>query len=625
MAFQIDSICSQKTDEAILAALGDLPKDLPETFNRVLRKLQHPNAAHPQFGKVIFDLVAAARRPLTLEELREAISIVPGETSWDASKLVNDMLRSLIDSCGSLVAIDEEHLTVHFTHHSVKQHLLSEPTDSDIRKYHINLREADLYLGDVVVTYLNLGIFDRQLARATPEMVPQENNYPSAILDKSLPQSNIANRLAVRLLKRRQNFRLDIPGQLKSATEIVIGPKEEFNQQEQQSHPFLSYAQEYWLFHTKEFGLDRTTGYTLWRRLLDEEVKTIDLPWAPKRWRDFEDDYMFWILKNEHWALINRTLLKLAVQFRSPFDNYRATNLVLEFIEKRTQDGDFQKLCFEIALYLAVLLNNKAVVLRLLKDWVDINAVIAVNGFYFTALEVASINGHEEMARLLLENGADVNTEGGFDQTSALRAASEKGHHEVVRLLLENGANVNAESGSDHTTALHAASKNGHRETVKLLLENGGSVNAETGHDHISALQAASEKGHPKVVRVLLKNGADVNAQGGFGTALQIAAESGHHEVVRLLVENGADINAKNKHYHTSALEASSQNGHQKVVRYLLDNGAIANDESRDSASKSGNRKIQKLILNALPVDQEENRCREADYERKRTANEEKA
>lgn len=65
VAFQIDSICSQKTDGAILIALEDLPKDLPDTFNRILRKLQHSNAADPVFCKKIFDLVAAAQRPLT--------------------------------------------------------------------------------------------------------------------------------------------------------------------------------------------------------------------------------------------------------------------------------------------------------------------------------------------------------------------------------------------------------------------------------------------------------------------------------------------------------------------------------------------------------------------------------
>lgn len=122
------------------------------------------------------------RRPLTLEGLGEAVSVEPDITKWGVSKLVDDILKSLLDSCSSLIAVDEEHLAVHFTHHSVKQHLLSEPMDSDIRKCHINMKKADLYLGDIIVTYLNYGIFDQQLTKAKSRLHPQVVNYPSANL-----------------------------------------------------------------------------------------------------------------------------------------------------------------------------------------------------------------------------------------------------------------------------------------------------------------------------------------------------------------------------------------------------------------------------------------------------------
>lgn len=258
MAFQIDSICFEKTDEAILTALEDLPKDLPDTFNRILRKLQHSNAADPQFCQNIFSLLAAAQRPFTLEELREAVSVKPGETIWDASKLVNDMLKSLFNSCGSLVAVDEEYLTVHFTHHSVKQHILSKPTDPDMRKHHVNMEKADLYLGDIIVTYLNFRIFDRQLTKSNSTLSPQAIDYPSAILE-SLPRSNFANRLAVKLLKTRKDPGLDVQGHLKIAAGIV----DESKKQTQPAHSLLSYAQEYWLHHTKSFRPGKAAGYIL--------------------------------------------------------------------------------------------------------------------------------------------------------------------------------------------------------------------------------------------------------------------------------------------------------------------------------------------------------------------------
>ncbi|KAK7957786.1 hypothetical protein PG988_012634, partial [Apiospora saccharicola] len=117
---QIDSICSKQTDESIRAALDDLPTDLPAMYRRILH--QRKNLA-PEYQERILKLMLVAMRPLSLDELREAISVVPLQTTWDPRKLVNDA-RSVLSSCGSLVFIDEEQLTAHFIHPSVQQFLL---------------------------------------------------------------------------------------------------------------------------------------------------------------------------------------------------------------------------------------------------------------------------------------------------------------------------------------------------------------------------------------------------------------------------------------------------------------------------------------------------------------------
>ena len=49
---------------------------------------------------------------------------------------------------------------------------------------------------------------------------------------------------------------------------------------------------------------------------------------------------------------------------------------------------------------------------------------------------VAAMLGHEAVVRLLLENGADINTDN-KDGEKALLMAARLGHEEVVRLLLE--------------------------------------------------------------------------------------------------------------------------------------------------------------------------------------------
>jgi hypothetical protein len=60
--------------------------------------------------------------------LREALSVVPGDTLWTPSRLLNDVYLVLA-CCGCLLTVDEEEVTVRFIHHSVKQFLLTRSND----------------------------------------------------------------------------------------------------------------------------------------------------------------------------------------------------------------------------------------------------------------------------------------------------------------------------------------------------------------------------------------------------------------------------------------------------------------------------------------------------------------
>ena len=99
--------------------------------------------------------------------------------------------------------------------------------------------------------------------------------------------------------------------------------------------------------------------------------------------------------------------------------------------------------------------------------------------------------------KLLLENGAEVNAEGGT-LGNALQAASYSGSEAIVKLLLENGAEVNAEGGF-FGNALQAASDSGNEAIVKLLLENGAEVNA-VGGKSLRPHHMGGERQPPKVV-----------------------------------------------------------------------------------------------------------------------------
>jgi len=82
------------------------------------------------------------------------------------------------------------------------------------------------------------------------------------------------------------------------------------------------------------------------------------------------------------------------------------------------------------------------------------------------------------------------------------------GHEEVVRVLLDAGANVEDHNENGHTPLMEAASA-GHVQVAKILLEHGAGINTHSNEFKESALTLACYKGHLEMVRFLLEAGAD--------------------------------------------------------------------------------------------------------------------
>jgi ankyrin repeat protein len=218
-----------------------------------------------------------------------------------------------------------------------------------------------------------------------------------------------------------------------------------------------------------------------------------------------------------------------------------------------------------------------------LEEGADVNEK---DNWGYTALMVASREGHTDIVKLLIKNGAYINTQD-YDRRTALIYATEEGHTDVVKLLIDGGADVNAvfvvegfsESPTifggrkykyfiiESSTALIIASKTGHAEIVKLLIEAGADVYAQDLKGH-TALWWAFQYGHTEVAKLLFEAGAGVNI------GLIEASRYGSTEVVKLLIEAGADVNVTDNDGHT-ALWWAYQYGHTEVVELLREAGAF--------------------------------------------------
>ncbi len=112
----------------------------------------------------------------------------------------------------------------------------------------------------------------------------------------------------------------------------------------------------------------------------------------------------------------------------------------------------------------------------------------------------AVIKGDLESVQQYIKNGASVNTSENNGDT-VLIYASQIGNSEIAKLLLENGANVDARS--EFGTALEYASRDGHLEIVKLLVEQGAESNTPASERFLHEQSLATQEGHTEIVEYL--------------------------------------------------------------------------------------------------------------------------
>lgn len=220
-------------------------------------------------------------------------------------------------------------------------------------------------------------------------------------------------------------------------------------------------------------------------------------------------------------------------------------------------------------------------------------------------LLVAAATGNVEIARILLDAGADIDI-GDIDNSTALGVAALRGQGDMVAFLIERGANVNhrdrkadcplsfavygrdeaiiqqiLDAGADlyfrspnGETLLHIASQRNLAGFVRHLLENGADTEA-LAENGPTPLGAAALAGNAEIVRLLLDHGANPNgAAAGDPTPLICTTWRNQTECARILLENGADVDAT-AGQNTTGLIFAAENGSAEIIKLLIEHGAI--------------------------------------------------
>ncbi|XP_071425688.1 ankyrin repeat and SOCS box protein 11 isoform X2 [Pithys albifrons albifrons] len=180
-----------------------------------------------------------------------------------------------------------------------------------------------------------------------------------------------------------------------------------------------------------------------------------------------------------------------------------------------------------------------------------------------TLIAQACLGGHVACAKVLLENGAQVNAVT-IDGITPLFNACCSGSAACVNMLLEFGAKP--QPGNHLASPIHEAVKRGHRECMEILLAHEVDIDQED-LQHGTPLYVACMYQRTDCVKKLLQLGANVNMGKRSDTPLHAAARKSSVEVVVLLTDYGANPKCRNAE-HKCALDLAIPNS--KVEQALL-------------------------------------------------------
>ena len=477
------------------------------------------------------------------------------------------------------MTVDEEESTVQFAHHSIKQHLLSDVTMSSVGDYHVNLKEADIWLGEICVTYLNLDALSLQLQKLSRNTQIQPINIPSA-MSPSSTRSKLVNKVAIQLLKVSRPSNYDLQHHLQKAVSYAQVPEG------QQAFSFRDYARNHWFYHSRNFRMASVSSkesLSLWTHLIENRAPGDILPWTPVPLSDPSPELLNCIIHYQHGALLRQVIDRSLVFGAGHL--YVKMRPTYEFIQR-----SFSRLCmiepyfFGFSLHIASVFGDHNTVHILLNTGVDPYERAPILG---TALKAAVEGNNIKVVQLLLDIGVEVD---GTDASIPLPHAS------FFAPFPTNFSNIRKDFSYTElkkyygSTALTVAARKGSCEIMELLLEYGAAIDLPDENGR-TALITAVESHNQDVVNLLLGKGANVDAPTGLGvesggTALTKAFQNRqdslwHEEIILLMINAVSDFN-KHTIFDASLLHKACRLRNEAIITSMIRKGANVNAKDAD-------------------------------------------
>ena len=595
---------------------GSLPSDLFEVYETVMETIRQNSDDTQELARKILSWIFYAKRPLKINELREAIAVREGDISLEDDDLMQ--ADEIIEVCGSLIDYDAASGNVTFSHEMVQDFLKSRYSDGLLHR---------VELCKTCLTYMSFDVFkqgpctDEASYKARLDKhsfgkyvaqywgrhvkeVEEENPELYDTVIKVIGPSTVVDAMT-QLVIAQKGSDWDIPKKHKGKKEMHIFAEQDLvhfakiylNHQEVTSAVPASRSDRhededelevlFQMFEkymkvsictndgkTQPLHLAAQQGHVKMIEILLEAGAVVDHK------NDLDETALHLACEEGHCDVVKLLLRAQASLEMEEIYGLRPLHCAagkgsIEIINALLEAGAGveidSKSHYGVTAFLRALNFGHLAAARRLREMNADTCITTSAGL--NAFHCIATGGNVKLFDLLPSDvEIDVNGRYGGENWTPLYLAADGGNLDVVERLLSLGADLHI-SCDNGLLPLHAAAKYGHLEMVKMLLKANARPDCQCKAGK-TALHLACREDHASVVETLLEAGADLHIPDEDGwVALHFAAYNNCKEIVEKLLEAGARVDFLTAEKST-ALSLAIQSGHSDVVERLVEAGA---------------------------------------------------
>jgi len=564
----VNSLRGVRKARDISGKVRDLPRDLDDAYEKSMRKILEKEESVRTLALRILLWVTNSKRPLSRNELLEALAIEPGMRELSKEDKIPDDDDFATD-CADLIVIDNDRC-YQLLHSSLKDYLTASP----IAKFHVPAEyrimqtNSEKTLGESCLTYLNFEIFKDGPQKCDEELEDLLNENPFLQYASTFWGRHVAAAHEIELGDLTSDFiSSDGPREL-SMQVLMLEQHREVCPYPRLSTP-LHVLSIFDLVETAKLlpGMRSFIGHR-------DGFQKFPLDYALL----YESRQMCnWLLERPD----NGTSAELPPEFCYAPIHMATSNdwgdlievLIAWKFDPELKAGDSQ----QTPLHIAACSGTESALDALIKVKVDINLR---DSYGATALINAAERNHSKLAERLVNTGAEVKARD-RNGITALHHAANNRHASLATILLQSGADKDGACTKEGNfrTPMHLAVEEDYPDLLELLIAEHADTE-KAGPYNYTALHMSCNRGSLKCLTLLLAAGAKVDARTEFGlTVLHEAAASGHLEILKILFQERPGqmrtlINMGDGNGDTP-LHCAVESGHAAEAMLLLENGSL--------------------------------------------------